>query len=92
MLNKAVVKKNLSFEDYKDCVFNKNVHYRSMNVFRSRKHNVYTETVNKVALSANDDKRIICGIHTLAIGHWREKHPALYNIGFDTKKLFKTGR
>ena len=46
-----------------------------MNGFRSRKHDIYTETVNKVALSAKDDKRIICedGIHTLAIGHWRTK-------------------
>ena len=74
-VKKSVVKKQLSIEDYKDCVFKRNVHYRSMNVFRSRKHDVYTESVNKVALSANDDKRIICedGIHTLAIGHWRSK-------------------
>ena len=27
-------------------------------VFRSVKHNVFTEEVNKIALSANDDKRI----------------------------------
>ena len=30
-----------------------------MNVVRSRKHVVYSERVNKVALSGEDDKRII---------------------------------
>ena len=29
-----------------------------MNVIRSRQHEIFTETVNNVALSANDDKRI----------------------------------
>jgi len=45
--------------------------YRGMTVFRSHKHNIYTEKVNKVALSADDDKRVILddGIHTLAYGH-----------------------
>ena len=43
-----------------------------MNVFRSHNHDVYTETVNKVALSGNDDKRVIVknGVHTLAFGHY----------------------
>jgi len=30
-----------------------------MNVIRSHLHDVYTEEVNKVALSAEDDKRVI---------------------------------
>jgi len=30
-----------------------------MNVIRSREHELFTETVNKIALSANDDKRTI---------------------------------
>jgi len=30
-----------------------------MNVIRSRQHEIFTETVNKIALSAQDDKRII---------------------------------
>ena len=46
---------------------------REMNIIRSHLHQMYryTETVNKVALSANDDKRIIRedGIHTYAYGH-----------------------
>jgi len=43
-----------------------------MNVIRSQLYDVYTEEVNKVALSANDDKRLIMkdGISTLAYGHY----------------------
>jgi len=32
---------------------------RMMNVIRSRQHNLFTEQVNKIALFASDDKRII---------------------------------
>ena len=44
-----------------------------MNVIRSHKHELYSETINKVALSAADDKRIIQDdlISTLAIGHYK---------------------
>jgi hypothetical protein len=46
-----------------------------MNVIRSDKHEVYTEEINKIALSADDDKRVIMddGIHTLAYGHYKLK-------------------
>ena len=45
---------------------------RTMNVIRSHGHELFTEEVNKIALSANDDKRVILedGIHALAHGHW----------------------
>ena len=38
--------------------------------FRSKKHNVLTEEVNKIAMSANDDKKIqlIDSIETHAYG------------------------
>ena len=44
---------------------------RNMNVIRSHKHDVYTEEVNKIALSANDDKRVILkdGVHTKVHGY-----------------------
>ena len=44
-----------------------------MNIIRSHKHEIFTETVNKIALSANDDKRIIRedGIHKFAHGHYK---------------------
>ncbi|KAK3727479.1 hypothetical protein QZH41_006420 [Actinostola sp. cb2023] len=72
-VKKAVVKKCISFQDYKDCLFNKKSQMRKMNVIRSHKHEIFTETVNKVALSHEDDKRIINSdcVHTLAHGHYR---------------------
>ena len=44
-----------------------------MNVIRSYKHEVYTETVNKVALSYKDDKRYILEgqTDTLALRHYK---------------------
>ena len=65
------VEKNITFDDYRKCLFSGTEQHRTMNVIRSRGHEIYTETLNKIALSANDDKRIIMvdGIHTLAYGH-----------------------
>lgn len=75
-VKKNVTKKSITHDDYKDCLFTKRKHMRQMNVIRSHLHDIYTEEVNKVALSADDDKRIIMddGIHTLAYGHWRTLH------------------
>jgi hypothetical protein len=44
-----------------------------MNVIRSINHEIYTEEVNKIALSSDDDKRVIQedGVSTLAYGHWK---------------------
>ena len=46
------------FEDYKDSLFNNNTILRSQLRFKSDLHIVYTEEVNKIALSSNDDKRL----------------------------------
>ena len=72
-VKKSVVKKSITHEDYKKCLTNRKPQLRKMNVIRSYKHDVFTEEVNKVALSANDDKRHILedGINTLALGHYR---------------------
>ena len=55
---KSVIKKELIFEDYKDSLLNDKIILRSQQRFRSDHHRVYTEEVNKIALSSNDDKRI----------------------------------
>ena len=66
-----MVKKTLSFEDYKNCLFGGEESYRSQLMFRSLKHEVRTLKVNKVALSRDNDKRIVVdGIISLARGHW----------------------
>ena len=72
-IKKNVVKRSISFEDYKRCLFSSEEQMRRMNVIRSRFHEMYTEEVSKTALSSNDDKRFILpdGIHTLTYRHWR---------------------
>ena len=72
-IKKNVIKKNIKFEDYKECLFSRRDQMRKMNVIRSYNHELFSGEVNKFALSATDDKRIILpdGIHTLALGHWR---------------------
>ena len=54
---KCIVKRELMFENYKDALFNDKIIIRSQQRFRSYNHKVYTEEVNKIALSSNDDKR-----------------------------------
>ena len=70
-VKKAVIKKTISFNDYKNCLFNNKPSMRKMNVIRSHLHTMYTETVNKIALSPFDDKRLIRedNINTFAYGH-----------------------
>ena len=55
---KCVIKRGLMFENYKDCLFNGEVILKSQQRFKSDHHKVYTEEVNKVVLSSNDDKRL----------------------------------
>ena len=41
-----------------DCLFDDNIILESQKIFKSDYHNVYTEQINKIALSSNDDKRL----------------------------------
>ena len=72
-IKKRVVENSITHEDYKTCLLTGKEQLRKMNIIRSYDHEVYTEEVNKVALSAEDDKRYITddGIHTLAWGHYK---------------------
>ena len=58
-IKKSVIEKNIQFKDYKECFFSEKEQLRSMNVIRSHNHDVFTKEVNEIALSADDDKRII---------------------------------
>ena len=75
-VKKYVVKKHNTHKDYKEALFSGTPQYRTMNTIRSRGHEVGSEKINKTALSADDDKRIILedGIHTLANGYKGTKH------------------
>ena len=55
---KCVIKRELMFENYKDSLFNHKIILKSQQRFKSEHHKVYTEEVNKIALSSNDDKRL----------------------------------
>ena len=55
---KRVIKRELMFENYRGCLFNGEVILESQQRFKSDHHKVYTEEVNKTALSSNDDKRL----------------------------------
>ena len=46
------------FQNFKDCLLNNKSVYRSQQRFKSYNHDAYTEDVNKIALSSNDDKRV----------------------------------
>ena len=56
---KCIIKKMIKFNDYKKCLSNDGVIFKSKQRFISKKHDVYTENINKIALSNDDDKRIV---------------------------------
>ena len=71
-IKKCVVRKTITFEDYKNCLFSGETSYRSQLMFRSSKHKIQTLEVNKIALNKDDDKRItIDGVRSLARGHFQ---------------------
>ena len=74
-IKKAVVEKSIRHEDYKTCLTTGKEQLRRQNIIRSYEHELYTEEVNKVALSAADDKRYLLkdSYDTLAWGHRRIK-------------------
>ena len=46
------------FQNFKDCWFNNKMFVDHNKRFNSYNHDLYTEEVNKTALSTNDDKRL----------------------------------
>ena len=60
-------------------MLNNEIILKSQQIFKSERHDVYTEQVNKIALSSNDDKR-------LQIFHRITSNP----YGASAGKVFKT--
>ena len=74
-IKKCVVKKTITFDDYKNCLFEGRNLYKSQLLFRSDKHEIKTLEVNKLALNNQDNKRItIDGIASYAMGHYKIKN------------------
>ena len=56
---KCVIERMIKFDDYKNCLLKGEVVLKSQQRFKSKGHDICTENVNKIALSSNDDKRIV---------------------------------
>ena len=69
-IKKGVIENQISHDEYKQVLMGKSKVEKEMTVIRSRDHAIHTETMTKIALSGDDDKRIILddGISTHAIG------------------------
>ena len=50
-----MIKRTLKFSYYDDCLFNSKPILQSQQRFKGEAHNVFTEQINKIALSINDD-------------------------------------
>ena len=55
---KYVIKQRLKFNDYKDCLLNNEIILKPQQKFKIEARNVYTEEINKIALSSDDDIRL----------------------------------
>ena len=73
---KCVIKKMIKFDGFKKCLLNYKVILKSQQRFISTKHDVYTEDVNKIALSNDDDKRIVSSdkLKSYSDGYKSRKH------------------
>ena len=52
------IKGEIKFQNFKKCLENDKKLLKSQQKFRSKAHSVFTEKVNKIALNANDSKKI----------------------------------
>ena len=68
-VKKNVVKREISFEDYVQCLFSGEKKMRSMKIIKSENYDIYSKKVNKIALSNEDDKREVLEdkVHTLTL-------------------------
>ena len=74
-VQKSTISSKLRFEQYKTCLFEEIQEMSECYNIRSDKHTLYLTHVNKIGLSAADDKRYVLGnkCDTLAYGHYKIK-------------------
>ena len=72
---KCIINKTLNFNDYKNCLFDNEKVLKSQQRFKRENHSVYTENINKIALSCDDDKRFVTtdGIESYPYGYVLKK-------------------
>lgn len=94
-VKKSVLENHVSFDDYYNCVKENCIELRKQYSIRSRKHNLYTISMQKIALNPFDDKRCIIKpecIDTLAWGHYKltaEKMDSEYQYMLDIAESMK---
>ena len=74
---KCVIKRMIKFDDHKNCLLKDKVLLKSQQRSISKKHDVYTGNVSKIALSNNDDKRIVSSDKITS-----------YRYGYKGKKMY----
>ena len=69
-IGKTTIKKDIHFNDYKNCLFNNEIKMNKMYTLNSNKHEMFVNEVNKLSLNPFDDKRYILdnGIDTQPYG------------------------
>lgn len=75
-ISKSVVKKELTYQNYVNCLMDSKLNRHSMNSIRSENHNLYLKNINKISLSPFDDKRWWLepnGIEGYSYGHYATK-------------------
>ena len=75
-VRKYVIKKNITHDNYKDCLLNGKQMLHSMRTIRSDHHQIGSYQLNKISWSCFDDKRYIRedGIYSFAYGLYQIKN------------------
>ena len=58
-MSKNVTKRSIKFDDDQERLFKRMGKQRKMNLIRSHCHEIYTEEINKIVPSSDDDKSAI---------------------------------
>ena len=71
-MKKNIVKKDISYQDYVDCLFEEKKFMHTMQSIQPFKHQLYTIKQNKVSLSPYNDKQYFQddGVSSLSYGHF----------------------
>jgi hypothetical protein len=79
---KKCVAKNILLDDYRSTLYSRKNMFIKQNCIRSYEHQLFTETISKIALSCNDDKVFILdnNVNTNSIGHFMNKK-IMSNLG-----------
>jgi hypothetical protein len=71
----ATVSKDIDHDDYKKAIFDLQIKTVDYNTIQSKKHNISSVNINKIAICPYDDKRLLRNdyINTYAIGHYKTR-------------------